>query len=839
VRFLIIILFVLIFGSNIFSQEQQLSGLYFSSHEVNLDKRTSLNLTPDKPFSFPKGFSVEFEASFRPGDGYYGYIFRIIGDNKKNIDLVANNASPSSNFWLVFGDQILISYKWSDLLGRSYDKWMKVRLDIDVKNSVLGVTLNGVRREKSVPEIAGLNDYKIIFGACKNTSFLSMDVCPMSLKDIRILDHKNQLFREWKLSSHDKGKVFDEVSKAEAIADNPIWIIDRHVKWAPLRQFKIDNLLGVANDDKNDRLFFVNDKAVYIVSTETKKIDTIRFEGGSPYHDVLGRQIIYNKYTDEIWSYNFGNNEISRFNFKTRKWSFDQTKAMDPDFAHQNKLISPIDSSLVTLMGYGHYTYKAQINHYNQKKHSWERTDRSNEIEPRYLSGAGLMNNQKLLVFGGYGSKSGRQELSPGIYYDLYSFDLRSFSFTKLWTLPKPASPFVPCETLIYNDRLKCFYTLVYNSGRFKTGLRLARFSVEKPEVQLYNDSISYDFLDIESGSSLMLNSKKTELIAVTCHNADISMYSIAYPPLMEKDVLQTNPDQGAQVSRIAILLLFLGAAGAGLYFIFRKRKPRTGIQIFQKFEHQGIEPIPNVERVTTSAIHFMGGFQVFDRKGNNITSAFSPTLKQLFLFIFLNTIKSGKGVSSVKLDEVLWYDKSGDSARNNRNVNISKLRTVLDEVSGIEVINESYLWKTNLENVESCDYTTVLTLLHKSRSAPLSESEIYRLIALLSFGEFLPNVNYEWIDVFKSEFGNEIIDGLSSLFKDKIVSNSVSMRYHLADCILVYDPLNEEAFAMKCSVLYHLGKKGVAKNLYDSFCREYKQSLGINYSVSFNNLIK
>jgi two-component SAPR family response regulator len=64
-------------------------------------------------------------------------------------------------------------------------------------------------------------------------------------------------------------------------------------------------------------------------------------------------------------------------------------------------------------------------------------------------------------------------------------------------------------------------------------------------------------------------------------------------------------------------------------------------------------------------------------------------------------------------------------------------------------------------------------------------------------------------------------------------------MRYHLADCILVYDPLNEEAFAMKCSVLYHLGKKGVAKNLYDSFCREYKQSLGINYSVSFNNLIK
>jgi len=43
----------------------------------------------------------------------------------------------------------------------------------------------------------------------------------------------------------------------------------------------------------------------------------------------------------------------------------------------------------------------------------------------------------------------------------------------------------------------------------------------------------------------------------------------------------------------------------------------------------------------------------------------------------------------------------------------------------------------------------------------------------------------------------------------------------------------------MKCSVLYHLGKKGMAKNLYDSFCREYKQVLGIDYAISFNETIK
>jgi two-component SAPR family response regulator len=94
-------------------------------------------------------------------------------------------------------------------------------------------------------------------------------------------------------------------------------------------------------------------------------------------------------------------------------------------------------------------------------------------------------------------------------------------------------------------------------------------------------------------------------------------------------------------------------------------------------------------------------------------------------------------------------------------------------------------------------------------------------------------------MDEFKSQFTNETIDSLSSLINEKDVKDNFSLRYHLAECILVYDPLNDEAFAMKCAVLYHLGKKGMAKHLYDSFCREYKKVLGIDYATSFNDTIK
>jgi len=229
----------------------------------------------------------------------------------------------------------------------------------------------------------------------------------------------------------------------------------------------------------------------------------------------------------------------------------------------------------------------------------------------------------------------------------------------------------------------------------------------------------------------------------------------------------------------------------------------------------------------------------MYDNKGINTTASFSRTLKHLFLFIFLHTIKNGKGVSSAKLDEVLWYDKSGDSARNNRNVNISKLRSVLDEIRGVEVVNENSYWKISPEKSIFCDYTEILNLLRKSKSNAIVESEIHSLIALLSIGEFLPNIQTEWIDEFKSQFTNEVIDGLSTLFDHKDVKPNFSLKYHIAECIIVYDPLNDEAFAVKCSVLYHLGKKGMAKNLYDAFCREYKRVLGIDYAVTFNDTIK
>jgi len=840
-RFLFVLFSFLIYGGNVFSQNELLSGLYFSSHEVIQDKRTSLNLTPEAPFRFPDGFSLEMEVNFRHGDGHYGYIFRIIGNGHTNIDLVSNLASTSSNFWLVLKDKVLFSYQWADIPNSGFDRWTKIRLDVDIHNSKLAISLNGKKMETQVADLTGLKDFNIVFGACRNNSFFNTDVSPMSLKNIQIFDQKNRLFRNWKLSKHSQTVVYDEINHAKALVDNPNWSIDKHVKWRKLKNMTLDSIVGIARDEQSGRIFFVDKKAVYILYAQTSLVDTLHYSSGIPY-SALGNQIIYNQFTDELWSYDFFKGlkgEISKFNFKNQSWSYNQDKALESDYWHHNKFISPIDSSLVALFGYGHYTYKGILNNYNEAKHTWEQTDISRQVQPRYLSAFGLLNQKEALIFGGYGSKTGRQELSPEFYYDLYKLNLKDFSFRKLWTLAPPPSPFVPCESLIADEQNGMFYTLLYNRGNFSTYLHLAGFKTDKPEYQLYNDSILYNFLDIESWSSLLLDQKNSQLIAITLHESEVSLYSIAYPPLMPGDVYQNSPEENIWRLWLAAIPIIAGLALVVFTKIRKKKNQLKKAGLYEQFEHPNIIPVPTIERKAVSSIFFMGGFQISDCKGQNITASFSPTLKHLFLFIFLHTIKNEKGVSSTKLDEVLWYDKSGESARNNRNVNISKLRKILDECDGLEAVNENSFWKIKMKETVYCDYCEILALVRKSKSGRLDEFEINRLIGLLSFGELLPALQNEWMDSFKSTFANEVIDGLSSLLLEDVVKSNLSLRYHLAKCILIFDPFNDEAFAVKCSVLYQLGKKGIAKNLYDTFCREYRHVLGIDYAISFNDTIK
>ena len=814
------------------------SGLYFSSHEVIQDKRTSFNLTPRDYFKISDHFSLEFDANFRKGDGYYGYIFRLVGDDNTNIDLVSNLASTSSNFWLVYKEQTLLSFKWEQLPGVDYDQWVKIRIDIDIPNSSVSLSINDVKQQMPFPESINTRLFNVVFGALHLQHFVSVDVCPMSLKNVRIFNNGN-LCRFWKLSKHNNDKVYDEIKNDEALVANPIWIIDGHIKWKKVMDLQMENIRGSTHDLLNRRIFFLNDKEIYRVNMDSFIVDTIPYREGKPYEDSYARQIIYNAYFDQLWSYDFDTDKINIFNFDTNTWSENSNKTVESLYAHQNRFISPVDSSLITISGYGHYTYSSDVHHYNRVSNAWETIDRKDQIGPRYLSGSTVINSEKALVFGGYGSQTGHQQLSPKYYYDLFYFDLNKYTFEKIWTLPVPETPFVPIETLVYDEDQNCFYTLIYNNMHHNTHLRLVQFNIDDGKFIVFNDSIPYNFLDVESWASLFLDEKSSELITYITTGSKIEIYSIAYPPQLKQDVLQKTERDNY------ISLLYLGGGLllliAGFGYVYIKKRRHSAKPVYDLSEISNYtELIPPPEQNKPASIYLLGNFKIIDSEGNDITGDFAPTTFQLFLLMLMNTIKNGKGTTSQELKNILWFDKDDNSARNNRNVYINKLRIILKSFEEIKIINDDgYQTIQGLEHV-SCDYVKVQGLMNILKNNPVFNKNILlELTDLALTGKLLPFTQFEWLDSYQTEFSNRLIDTLLQYREYDEVKKDLMLMLKMADVILLHDNIDEDAISLKCYALFHMGHKKKAIDVFSKFSIEYESLLAEKTHLVFDELIK
>jgi hypothetical protein len=136
------------------------------------------------------------------------------------------------------------------------------------------------------------------------------------------------------------------------------------------------------------------------------------------------------------------------------------------------------------------------------------------------------------------------------------------------------------------------------------------------------------------------------------------------------------------------------------------------------------------------------------------------------------------------------------------------------------------------------CDYREALLLMKQLKEKTnRTQKEIKKLVAIALTGEMLPNLQIEWVDQFKAEFANELIDILLDIAKQK-TSTISQERIDLADAIFIHDSLNEDALKLKCSALVKMGKNGLAKAAYSSFVKEYSVLFGAKFKYSFGQII-
>jgi hypothetical protein len=111
-------------------------------------------------------------------------------------------------------------------------------------------------------------------------------------------------------------------------------------------------------------------------------------------------------------------------------------------------------------------------------------------------------------------------------------------------------------------------------------------------------------------------------------------------------------------------------------------------------------------------------------------------------------------------------------------------------------------------------------------------------LLKYVKCGSLLPNMQSVWLDSFKSDISNKLIDVLLAYSSRLDMHKNDKTLLDIADAIFNYDAINQEAMILKCSVLNKKGKHSLAKNWYDHFAKEYMNLYGENYPKTFDEVV-
>ena len=293
-------------------------------------------------------------------------------------------------------------------------------------------------------------------------------------------------------------------------------------------------------------------------------------------------------------------------------------------------------------------------------------------------------------------------------------------------------------------------------------------------------------------------------------------------------------------IAGLAVLI-----AGTIIYFIGRKKQKKiTGAEINSVPVHTpdlvGIAGMPffqnHSDRDIHSSIFLFGQFQVFDKEGHDITGLFTPLLKELFLIVCINTIRQGRGISSEMLNEKLWRDKSEKDAKNNRSVNIAKLKVILERIGNCVINKESGFWQFQIADdqiyIDFRKYTNIIQHVNARTDY------IHSLVDIIRRGAFLHQTEYDWLDNIKSEISNTTIDLCLNYIKTHGISKEPEFIIEITNCIFYFDHLNEDALIYQCKALIAMKRFTLASNIYLKFAKEYKEIYGAEFTKSFHEAI-
>ena len=830
-------------------------GLSLKSHSVPGIERTTLYLDDNQPFSIKNDFIISFQMYVRANEHDFGTILHLHTNTNQFIRF-SFVAGEERHFPALVLNEGIINI--NSPIER--EKWLDVSLHLRLKDNVIEIDYDNKKISAMAP-LQGVKSVTALFGQMKE--YLS-DVAPIDLRNVTITQDGKQI-REWKLWKHNDTVCYDEIEGAVARAIHPVWLIDNHIEWKLVHQAKIPGKLDVAFNAREALFYLVRSQSIDVLDENGTLQKEIAIRGGYPAVE-FPNHLLYDTLSNKLVSYYPKKGITSRFSFDTERWSNEIRNTEEASNYNHARTFNPADSSFYFFGGYGFYQYRNDLYRMKYSTNQIEQVEYERPLYPRYSAAMAIVGDE-LYIFGGRGNKYGKQELSSHYYWGLCAINLKNKQSRIVWQKNQPQEEgTIMASTMYFEPSDSSFYAVSTNKGGvlWKISMKDSVYSeVSKP---IYNESTYQD-----SDFSLYTSPSHGKLFLVldkilSNHTHELAIYSINMPLVNEVDIRQSTAGESINnrwyLYAIGILLLLV-LAGFVLYrFKYNgknKKAPATKkgtektVATTGKVQSQSDVPesktIPKKEWMQESetiftetvnyydrsraSISLLGCFNVRDKDGNDITSNFTPRLKHLLILLILYTEKNAQGILASKTTEILWPEKEETAARNNRNVNLRKLRVLLESIGDMEVMIENNFLRIKWGTGVFCDYHTLITCT-KQFEQEKSEELLNRILEILLYGPLLPNTI---LDDFKDDYSSYSIDLLKNLLDIEISRNHQDMIIRLADIMFLHDPLNEEALAAKCSVLVTQGKKGIARNLYDRFCKEYHDSMGETYKVPFADL--
>ncbi len=324
--------------------------------------------------------------------------------------------------------------------------------------------------------------------------------------------------------------------------------------------------------------------------------------------------------------------------------------------------------------------------------------------------------------------------------------------------------------------------------------------------------------------------------------NGAIDNLSIWSRALGEKEIWQLNKEviEIVPIKNIFILYPLLSwsgvlliVAGGIVFFLVRfKRRIQKQPSVAEKIRSIDQTVVLKPE---ANYIQLFGDFKVLDKNGNEITSLFTPKLKQLFLIILLYSKRNKNGISTQELTDILWLGHSSQSAKNSRGVTIRKLRLILESLDTVQINFHVDRWSMAFGGTVYCDYLECLKLLKREK---IHDTDFnLHFYDIIQEGELFKGESYDWLDDFKGFIGNNIVDILLKFISELTIEYDNELILKLTDRILETDPVNDQALTHKLKALIIQNNYNLAKFTFDRFCLLYEEMYGEKFSGKFEVL--